>query len=291
MPDIDPMPESDDMLAHTGLCGAAHPSENISAGMIFGTQGGQPGHSSHPQISFTDIQSTSTGLLLPEHLARALILLSPLEFARAIPASLLETFPYQFHCTIIRIQFAFHIATSIWTLGMYRPELCSIQGYHDPGQAVVRTTAARHEKLKAGQTRPAIFLIRERIMKRTDASRYGKSGGPIKNVIMLGRKRIETNNDLVGWSWWALVDQGNGKYKSHWFTTYREFSSRNPEDYFVGTGVDLMANSKETTVEDFELDLKHKGYTVCYPAGWPCQVQIAPWAVEEEEEETELVGA
>jgi len=123
-----------------------------------------------------------------------------------------------------------------------------------------------------------------------DGKRYGKLGKPLQNVLMVGRKRAETNNMLDSWAWLALVDDQDGTFSCHWFTTYRGMSDRLPTDHFVGDGVDISKNKKNSNPDDFEYDLSAKGYTEVFTPGWPCQVAPSADVADDDTDEETLVA-
>ena len=120
-------------------------------------------------------------------------------------------------------------------------------------------------------------------MHITESMRFGKHGQALRNVLSVGRKRLVTNNQLTSWGWFVLVQNEDESFSAHWFTTYRDFDCREMTDHYVGAGVDIKANCKPTTPDEFMSDLKSKGYTEVFMAGWPCQVIASELVAEMEE--------
>jgi hypothetical protein len=102
---------------------------------------------------------------------------------------------------------------------------------------------------------------------------FGKTKRPLDGVIQAARKNTnQGRGGKITHAWWVLRMMPDGTFRTHWFNTIREWSDREPEDYYTGSGTDLEFNSKPSTVRDWELDARMKGYTEVDQSEWPCQL-------------------
>ena len=102
---------------------------------------------------------------------------------------------------------------------------------------------------------------------------FGVAEGPLKNVLMVARKRCgESNSKIVLNAWWALVETSPGVFHTHWFNTRRVWVDREMDSYWVGERIKLHSQKKATTVDDWEDQASGKGYTVVEDVEyWPIQ--------------------
>ncbi len=113
------------------------------------------------------------------------------------------------------------------------------------------------------------------------AKAFGVLGKPLDNVMMVAVKPIKGGSHrLVSRAWRVLVSTETG-YRTHWFNTNRPFVKREMTDWTIGEKVNLMAQCKGTTVDDWEDKAIESGYSIVDDYEyWPVQCQPHPDIVD-----------